>query len=293
MLPQWALHMLWGRGSEEGAPHSPEHLLALPRSGHISAIDTCEPGPGPQAEGEDDSIASSGFHLQSGIGTCSWVPGVAQMYEEMEPEETEQAAHNRLFSWDIPPNIPTAHVHICKCSLTRVLTRHTWVLSAQRTRVDAWRGEPGLEQEGPVEHLGSGCCQKLYQLGTSPRGRTHENPKSALSELQPFHVVPTRWCDPGFQRCTSKGRSCVSLPPPEPAPMSGPLPESYRHMHTHNLKGAATTVSHQPSARQRSSRATENAILPPKHSWAVPIVGCPGYPRSSMGPTPEGLLDRP
>lgn len=50
--------------------------------------------------------------------------------------------------------------------------------------------EPGLDQEGPVGHPGW-CsrpyfCQLFYQLGTSPRGRSRENPRSRLHQSRSF-----------------------------------------------------------------------------------------------------------
>lgn len=212
--------MLWGRGKRRG--HLTEHLLALCLFMFVGQV------LGPQAEG-DDSIASSRSHLHSGIGTCSGVHGVAQVYEEdggmRQSKLPETGSHPGAV--DQHPHSTGSHK---QCCLTHVLSCHTWESVLRGPTLMLSEESPGWVKGPLVGHLGSGSSLVAASCSTSWEPVQEGEPMRSPSRLGCQGCCCFMW----FQLASviqdfkgspvKEGPAC--LPPPKPAPVSGPLPES-------------------------------------------------------------------
>lgn len=134
----------------------------------------------------------------------------------------------QVLSWDIVQHLYSS-LHT-QSLLTHALAYHTWILCAQRTHVDAEQGKGAWAGPGRASRTSGtvqqpNFCQLFYQLGSSPRGRSHENPESALSEPQLFMWFQLARAIQDFKGLVAKdGPTCLCLHPSQLA--SGLLPES-------------------------------------------------------------------
>lgn len=173
--------------------------------------------PESHTEGEDDPAAPLIPHLQDmQLGNPRPV---------RKTQEPEQAAQNRLFPGTFYGHPYSSRLHT-QWRLAHALARHTWVLGAQSIHIDARQGEGAWAGAGRASGA-SGIVQQPYfcQLGTSPRGRSHENPESAPSELQLFMWFQLARAIRDFKAVPAKdGLACLCLHLSQR--LSGPLPES-------------------------------------------------------------------
>lgn len=144
-------------------------------------------------------------------------------------------------------NIPTYAVYTHRaCSHTHSHTIFGYPVLRGPTLMRSKEREPALGREGPVGHLG--WCSSLISASCSTswepvqEGEATRAPESALSEPQLFMWFQLARAIQDFKGIVAKdGPACLSLSPPEPAPVRSSARKQKAHARMHNLKGAATT----------------------------------------------------